>query len=133
MPVSLALIPNQALIYSIDYDVGATLFIWSAGPLLLSKTSKNLNNSIKFNSFVYSISNSPAIKGLIGALLIQLTPWKEQITSILWIPSKIVILSSVAIVGMSLAHFRAANHLTIKEQFSHLNTAMTMKLIGYRL
>ena len=35
IPVSLALLPNHALIYSIGFDLGATLVIWSIGPILL--------------------------------------------------------------------------------------------------
>ena len=36
IPVSLALLPDHALIYSIGFDLGATLVIWSLGPILLS-------------------------------------------------------------------------------------------------
>tara|TARA_Y100001968_G_scaffold82643_1_gene73680 strand:- start:4674 stop:5120 length:447 start_codon:yes stop_codon:yes gene_type:complete len=41
--VSLALLPNEALIYSIVFDLVATLIIWSIGPLFLKNNSKDLN------------------------------------------------------------------------------------------
>ena len=39
IPVSLALLPSHALIYSIGYDLGATLLVWTLGPILLAKPS----------------------------------------------------------------------------------------------
>ena len=35
IPVSIALLPNQALVYSIGFDLGASLVIWTVGPLFL--------------------------------------------------------------------------------------------------
>ena len=46
IPVSLALLPNHALIYSIGFDLGATLLIWSIGPILLTDPSKVLSLSL---------------------------------------------------------------------------------------
>ena len=45
IPVSLALLPDHALIYSIGFDLGATLVIWSLGPILLTDPSKVLSSN----------------------------------------------------------------------------------------
>ena len=69
-PVSLALLPNHALIYSIGFDLGATLVIWSIGPILLTDPSKVLSSNRYWQNFIKAIFRSPAAKGLIGALIV---------------------------------------------------------------
>ncbi len=78
IPVSLALLPNHSLIYSVGFDLGATLLIWTLGPILLTESSKELNQNKYWHNFMKAISSSPAIKGLIGALLIKSSPWNEK-------------------------------------------------------
>ena len=102
IPVSLALLPNHALIYSIGFDLGATLFIWSLGPILLVESSEEFTPNRYWKNFKKGITRSPAVKGLIGALIIQSSPWNKQITDLLWIPSRIVMVLALVIVGMSL-------------------------------
>ena len=74
IPVSLALLPSHALIYSIGFDLGATLLIWSIGAMLLTENSKELSKNRYWNDLVKSISSSPTVKGLIGALIIKSSP-----------------------------------------------------------
>ena len=114
VPVSLALLPKEALSYSIGYDLGATLVIWSLGPLLLTDVASNLKKRDHFRNFSKAITSSPASKGLIGALIFQATPWTEQITSFLWIPSKIVIILALVVVGMRLGALKTSNLSMIK-------------------
>ena len=40
IPISIALLPNHDLIYSIGFDIGTTLIIRGIGPILLTNTSK---------------------------------------------------------------------------------------------
>tara|TARA_Y100001968_G_scaffold251185_1_gene236369 strand:- start:132 stop:440 length:309 start_codon:yes stop_codon:yes gene_type:complete len=68
----LVLLPNNALIYSIGFDLCATFVIWSIGPILLSESSKKLVRSSLWNNFIKALSCSPAVKGLIGALIVKL-------------------------------------------------------------
>ncbi len=133
IPVSLALLPNQALIYSIGFDIGATLVIWSIGPIVLNYDSKNIKSPILWKNFIKAISKSPAIKGLIGALLIHLSPWDEEITSYLWIPSRIVIVLALVVVGIRLGWIRKSKLSRIKYQILSIKNAMIMKLIGMPL
>ena len=80
--------------------------------------------------FLKAISNSPATKGVIGALIVQLTPLSEQITSFLWIPSKIIITLALVIVGMHLGWLGTAPLSTIKYQIKSIQYSLIMKLIG---
>jgi len=130
IPVSLALLPDHALIYSIGFDLGATLVIWSLGPILLTDPSKVLSSNRYWKNFIKGIFSSPAVKGLIGALIIHSSPWDEQITDLLWIPSRIVIVLALVIVGMRLSWLRKANLSRIKNQITSIKNALIMKLVG---
>ena len=130
IPVSLALLPNHALIYSIGFDLGATLVIWSIGPILLTDPSKVLSSNRYWQNFIKAIFRSPAVKGLIGALIVHSSPWNEQITALLWIPSKVVIVLALVIVGMRLSWLRKANLSRIKIQITSIKNALIMKLVG---
>ena len=130
IPVSLALLPNHALIYSIGFDLGATLVIWSIGPILLTDSSKISNSNRYWQNFIKAIFRSPAVKGLIGALIVHTSPWNEQITALLWIPSRVVIVLALVIVGMRLSWLRKANLSRIKIQITSIKNALIMKLVG---
>ena len=130
IPVSLALLPDHALIYSIGFDLGATLVIWSLGPILLTDPSKVLSSNRYWKNFIKGIFSSPAVKGLIGALIIHSSPWDEQITDLLWIPSRVVIFLALVIVGMRLSWLRKANLSRIKNQITSIKNALIMKLVG---
>jgi predicted permease len=130
IPVSLALLPDHALIYSIGFDLGATLVIWSLGPILLTDPSKVLSSNRYWKNFIKGIFSSPAVKGLIGALIIHSSPWDEQITDLLWIPSRVVIVLALVIVGMRLSWLRKANLSRIKNQLTSIKNALIMKLVG---
>ena len=130
IPVSLALLPDHALIYSIGFDLGATLVIWSLGPILLTDPSKVLSTNRYWKNFIKGIFSSPAVKGLIGALIIHSSPWDEQITDLLWIPSRVVIVLALVIVGMRLSWLRKANLSRIKNQITSIKNALIMKLVG---
>ena len=130
IPVSLALLPDHALIYSIGFDLGATLVIWSLGPILLTDPSKVLISNRYWKNFIKGIFSSPAVKGLIGALIIHSSLWDEQITDLLWIPSRVVIVLALVIVGMRLSWLTKANLSRIKNQITSIKNALIMKLVG---
>ena len=130
IPVSLALLPDHALIYSIGFDIGATLVIWSLGPIFLTVPSKVLSSNRYWKNFINGLFSSPAVKGLIGALIIHSSPWDEQITDLLWIPSRVVIVLALVIVGMRLSWLRKANLSRIKIQIISIKNALIMKLVG---
>ncbi len=130
IPVSLALLPSNALAYSIGFDLGATLVIWCLGPMLLTTSAEELSDNRYSLNFMKAIFNSPAVKGLIGAFIIQSSPWHEQITDLLWIPSRIVIVLALVIVGMRLGWLRKSNISIIKFQILSVKNALITKLVG---
>ncbi len=130
IPVSLALLPDHALIYSLGFDLGATLVIWSLGPILLTDPSKVLSSNNYWKNFIKAIFSSPAVKGLIGTLIVNSSPWVEQLTALLWIPSRVVIVLALVIVGMRLSWLRKANLSRIKNQITSIKKALIMKLVG---
>lgn len=96
IPVALALLPSHALPMSIGYDLGATLLAWSLGPFWLQRQAGGLRELCSH------LGASPATRGLIGALIVQTTPWREAIASSLWLPSRIIIILALVVVGMRL-------------------------------
>ncbi len=130
IPVSLALLPNEALIYSMGFDLGATLVIWSLGELML-RERVNKSQGIKHCiSFMKALANSPAIKGLIAALIIQQTPWNEQLSSYLWIPTRIVIIAAIIVVGMRLSVLNTSKSFKFKAQIISIKDNLIYKLIA---
>lgn len=105
IPIALALFPSQSLSFSIGYDLGATLLVWSIGPMLLANSISELKGTSAWKNLFSALTRSPASKGLVGAVFIRLTPWSDQIASALWIPSRIVIIFALMIVGMRLGSF----------------------------
>ena len=129
IPVSLALLPNQALSFSIGYDLGATLLVWSLGPILMGNSSSELKGRAAWTNLLSVLTTSPATKGLVGAFFVQLTPWNDQITSALWIPSRIVIVLALMVVGIRLGSFGSVNQLTNSTLFSLVVPSLLIKLM----
>jgi predicted permease len=96
IPVALAFLPPQALGYSITYDLVGTLITWSVGPLLIG--GLEITPARLLSIFL----GSPALKGLAIALAIHLTPWDDAVAALLWIPSRLVLLLALAVVGTRL-------------------------------
>jgi malate permease and related proteins len=96
IPVALALLPPQALGYSITYDLVGTLITWSVGPLLIG------GMAITPAKLLAIFLGSPALKGLVIALAIHLSPWGDAVAGLLWIPSRLVLLLALTVVGMRL-------------------------------
>ena len=99
VPLALAFLPEEALPISIGYDLGATLLVWSLGPMLIGG---QLHGSQRLRGLLSSVAASPATRGLIGALLVQATPWSAVVADGLWWPSRCVIVLALMVVGMRL-------------------------------
>ncbi len=85
IPVALALLPPQALGYSITYDLVGTLITWSVGPLLIGGLAVTPSKLLPI------FLGSPALQGVAIALAIHFTPWGEAVAALLWIPSRLVV------------------------------------------
>lgn len=101
IPVALALLPAQALPISIGYDLGATLLAWSLGPFWLKQQAGG------WHELMRHLIASPATRGLLAALIVKATPWSNAIASALWLPSRMVIVLALVVVGMRLGSIQA--------------------------
>lgn len=129
IPVTLALLPPEALPISIGYDLGATLLTWSIGPLLLARPGEQTEHRLR--QLANSLGSSPAVRGLVGALLIAATPWSDSIASLLWLPSRIVILLALTVVGMRLGSVSAEHAADNSSTNPGVTWALVIKLVGF--
>ena len=129
IPISLAFLPSESLNFSIGYDLGATLLVWSFGPIVLSNSSLEQKQKFNWKNFIHSLTSSPASKGLVGAIFIQLSPWNKQVTSFLSLPSGIVIVLAIMVVGIRLGAFEQPAKFVKRELRLLLRTSLLIKLI----
>ena len=97
IPAALALLPSGAVGYSISYDLAATLLTWCIGPALIG------GEPLRPALLLRAMAASPATRGLLGALLLQWTPWPPALASALWWPARLVIWLALVVVGLRLA------------------------------
>ena len=134
IPVALALLPPEALSISIGYDFGATLLAWGLGPIWLAG-SQQAAHPQRWRVLINHLSSSPASRGLLGALLVMATPWQATITAALWMPSRVVIVLALIVVGMRLAGLSdsrstpSQTEATQSAQLKTLNAALGCKLL----
>ena len=126
VPATLALLPPEALPVSIGYDLGATLLVWSLGPLWLNRNNKTGNRHKPWRELLAHLSASPATRGLAGALIVMATPWHDVIREVLWVPSRAVIVLALVVVGMRLGDIAARK---LKEPAVNLSAPLVCKLL----
>ncbi len=96
LPVALALLPAEAIGFTIAFDLMATLITWSLGPLLVERRASGVRR------LLLGLATSPAMRGLALAVLLQQTPWSAALAEWLWWPARLVVLVALALVGMRL-------------------------------
>ncbi len=96
LPVGLALLPPAAIGFTIAFDLVASLITWSIGPLLVQTRAGSGRLLLRV------LVTSPAIRGLVLAVVLQRTPWSPMLAEWLWWPARGVILVALALVGMRL-------------------------------
>ena len=96
LPVAVALLPAAAIGHAITYDLVGTLITWAIGPLLVEGLPA------RWGVLLAALRTSPASRGLVVVVLVQLTPWSAAVASLLWWPARIVLLVALAVVGMRL-------------------------------
>ena len=101
IPIAIALLPTEIINFTIGFDLGTTFFAWLFGPFLLRDQKDDINLP-NFNTLFISILNSPASKGILGALLAYLFGFENIIGNVLWIPARIVIFTAIIVVGTRL-------------------------------
>nr|WP_199297248.1 malate transporter [Synechococcus sp. FACHB-909] len=96
LPVALALLPPEAIGFTIAFDLMATLITWSLGPLLVDRRATGVRRQLR------ALATSPAMRGLALAVLLHQTPWSAVLAQWLWWPARLVVLVALALVGMRL-------------------------------
>lgn len=96
LPVALALLPPEAIGFTIAFDLMATLITWSLGPLLVDRRATGVRRQLQV------LATSPAMRGLALAVLLHQTPWSAELAQWLWWPARLVVLVALALVGMRL-------------------------------
>ena len=95
----------------------------------MANSSSELKGRAAWTNLLSVLTSSPATKGLVGAFFVQLTPWNDQITSALWIPSRIVIVLALMVVGIRLGSFGSVNQSTNRTLFSLVGPSLLIKLM----
>ncbi len=126
LPVGLALLPAEAIGYTIAFDLMATLITWSLGPLLVDRRAGSLRQQLRV------LTTSPAIRGLGLALVVHQTPWSATLAQWLWWPARLVVLVALAMVGMRLALVLRRRHPS-PESPPGLGMALAGKLLALPL
>ncbi|MEB3256038.1 MAG: malate transporter [Synechococcaceae cyanobacterium] len=96
LPAALALLPAAAIAHAISYDLVGTLVTWSVGPSLVE------GRAARPRALLRALLESPASRGLLLALALQITPWSTRLAGLLWWPARAVLLVALVLVGMRL-------------------------------
>lgn len=96
LPVALALLPAEAIGFTIAFDLMATLITWTLGPLLVDRRATGVRRQLGV------LTASPAMRALALAVLLHQTPWSTPLAQWLWWPARLVVLVALALVGMRL-------------------------------
>ena len=93
LPVALALLPPEALSFSITYDFVGTLVTWGLGPLLLDGQRPQPRQ----------VLNTPVVRAVLVAVPLMASPWHAALAAALWWPARLVLWLMLLLVGMRLA------------------------------
>ena len=121
LPVAIALLPSEALGFSVIYDLIGTLITWSIGPLLLSPG--------KSSATAMTLLRTPVVQALLLALPLGLTPWGPLLGQWLWLPARIVLWMLLLLVGMRLGLVLQRIDQADKGERPSLTGALVIKLL----
>ena len=122
LPVAIALLPSEALSFSVIYDLIGTLITWSAGPLLLSPDQSRPS--------ALSLLKTPVVQALLLALPLGLTPWGTVLGQWLWLPARLVLWLLLLLVGMRLGLVLQRIHSNNESPRQSLHAALAIKLLA---
>ncbi|QNG30588.1 AEC family transporter [Synechococcus sp. LTW-R] len=122
LPLAIALLPSEALGFSVIYDLIGTLITWSAGPLLLSPDQSRPS--------ALSLLKTPVVQALLLALPLGLTPWGTVLGQWLWLPARLVLWLLLLLVGMRLGLVLQRIHRDDDRQRLSLHAALAIKILA---
>lgn len=98
LPVALALLPPEALAFTITVDFVGTLVTWTLGPLLLAGAGVGGPPGL-----LRLVLATPTCRAVAAAVPIALTPWSGALAELLWWPARLTLWALLVLVGMRLA------------------------------
>ena len=131
IPIAIALLPTNAINFTIGFDIGTTLFAWIFGPVLLQK-EKSQSSKFNIKKLTLSLFNSPASKGTLGALFVYLITLDDYLGEILWLPARIVIFLAIIVVGSRLGMI-TKNKTNLFKINSKIRNSIILKLFIFPL
>ena len=126
IPIAIALLPTDTINFTIGFDLGTTLFSWIFGPYLLQKKTHNYY-FLNLRKLLFSIFGSPAIRGIIGVLIIYTFKLQNIMVDFLWYPARVVIYLAIVVVGTRLGIIINSKNLTNKLK-EHIKYSLILKL-----
>ncbi|UPM50971.1 AEC family transporter [Synechococcus sp. A10-1-5-1] len=121
LPVAIALLPSEALGFSVIYDLIGSLITWSAGPLLLSPGQSRAS--------ALSLFKTPVVQALLIALPLGMSPWGSLLGQWLWLPARVVLWLLLLLVGMRLGLVLQRIDQAEKRSSPSLTAALAIKLL----
>ena len=94
LPVALALLPPEALGYTIGFDLAGTVLCWTDGPLVIGGSP--------LVGHWQMLRGNPAVQGVLLALVLGLSPWGSVAGTLLWWPARLVVLLGLVLLGARL-------------------------------
>lgn len=94
LPVALALLPPEALGYTIAFDLAGTVLCWTGGPLVIAGSP--------LPGAWWTLLSNPAVHGVLLALLLGFSPWAAPAGQLLWWPARLLVLLGLVLLGARL-------------------------------
>lgn len=98
LPIALALLPPATLPVSISIDLVGTLITWGLGPGLLHTAAAGAPFRM-----LQLLWRSPAMRGVLLAVPIAITPWRPLLAAWLWWPARGMLWLLLVLIGTRLA------------------------------
>lgn len=124
IPIAVALLPIETLQISLGYDLGAKLVCWTFAPSII----KNQNN-FNLKTFLKDVFFSRALISVFLVLIIELSPFANKVTEVLWLPSRLIINFALITVSMKIKYLFEICSNNIFKQTREFWLPITLKLI----
>lgn len=124
IPIAVALLPIETLQISLGYDLGAKLVCWTFAPSII-----NNQNNFNLKTFLKEVFFSRALISVFLVLIIELSPFANKVTEVLWLPSRLIINFALITVSMKIKYLFEICSNNIFKQTREFWLPITLKLI----
>ena len=124
IPIAVALLPIETLQISLGYDLGAKLVCWTFAPSII----KNQNN-FNLKTFLKEVFFSRSLISVFLVLIIELSPFANKVSEVLWLPSRLIINFALITVSIKIKYLFEIYSNNIFKKTRELWLPITLKLI----